>query len=172
MANENSAVRRVKFFGLRDLGTNFHAEQAARILENYDPSLTACSASDVLELHNVQRFAENDVFPSSYTDEQREALKAHIAALRKTVGKFFSTIQDTNIADVLVDVDQLYHDDLLKLCERQKVYNRCSAAAVLLALEKTGVAVGVMLTNHHLVQCYDQDARTIYLRPSQCRVSG
>jgi len=163
MANENSAVQRVKFFGLRDLGTNYHAEQAARILENYDPSLTACSASDVLELHNAQRFAENDVFPSSYTDEQREALKAQIPALRKTVGKFFSTIQDANIGDVMVDVGQLYHDDLLKLCERQKVYNRCSAAAVLPALEKAGIAVGVMLTNHHLVQCYDQEVRARFI---------
>jgi hypothetical protein len=163
MANENPPVHRVKFLGLGDLGMGYHAERAARLLEHYDPSSTARSVSDVLELHNAQRFAENDVFPSSYTDKQLEAIKAHIPALRKTVGKFFSTIQDASIASVLVDVAHLYHDDLLKLCERQKVYDRCSAAAVLPALEQTGVAVGTMLTNQRLVQCYDQDVRALFI---------
>lgn len=163
MANENPVVQRVKFYGLRDLGTNYHAEQAARIIERYDPSLTERSASDVLELHNAQRFAENDVFPGSYTDEQREACKARIPELRKTVGKFFSTIEDANIASVLVDVAHLYRDDLLKLCERQKVYDRCSAAAVLPALVQTGITVGAMLANQRLVQCYDRDVRARFI---------
>jgi hypothetical protein len=158
MAKEDIG-RRVKFYGLNDLGTHFQAEQAVKVLERYDSSSMALSISDVLELYNAQLFAEHSVFPKSYTDEQRAACKALIPKLRATVGRFFSTIRNATLASVVVDVDYQYHDDLLELFARYKVYDRCSAATVLPALEQTGIGVGAMLTNQRLVQCYDQDVR-------------
>jgi len=159
MANRDPADRRVKFYGLNDLGTYHQAKYAVQLLENYDSSATTHTVSDVLELYNAQRFAENDVFPDACTAEQREAHKALIPALRKTVGMFFSTIQDTNIANVVVDVDYWFHADLLHLFERHKVYERCTAAAVLSVLEQNNIDLGAMLANHRLVQCYDQEIR-------------
>ena len=158
MTNEDTDWR-VKFYGLSDRGTYFQVEQAVNVLERYDPSSTALSVSDVLELYNAQLFAEHSVFPNSYTNEQRAACKALIPKLRATVGRFFSTIRDATLASVVVDVDYRYHDDLLELFARHKVYDRCSAAAVLPALEQTGIGVGAMLTSQRLVQCYDQDVR-------------
>lgn len=150
---------RVKFYGLSDQGTYFQVEQAVDVLERYDPSSAALSVSDVLELYNAQLFAGHGVFPNSYTSEQRAACKALIPKLRGTVGRFFSTIRDATLASVVVDVDYRYHDDLLELFARHKVYDRCSAAAVLPALEQTGIGVGAMLTSQRLVQCYDQEVR-------------
>jgi hypothetical protein len=158
MAKEDIG-RRVKFYGLNDLGTHFQEEQAAKVLERYDASSTVLSISDVLEFYNAQLFAEHSVFPNSYTDEQRAACKALIPKLRVTVGRFFSTIRDATLASVVVDVDYQYHDDLLELFARQKVYDHCSAAIMLPALEQTGIGVGAMLTSQRLVQCYDQDVR-------------
>jgi hypothetical protein len=159
MTNEDTDWR-VKFYGLNDRGTYFQVEQVVNVLERYDPSSTALSVSDVLELYNAQLFAEYSVFPNSYTSEQRAACKALIPKLRETVGRFFSTIRDATLASVVVDVDYRYHDDLLELFARHKVYDRCSAAAVLPALEQTGIGVGAMLTSQRLVQCYDLDVRT------------
>lgn len=158
MANGDTDIR-VKFFGLNDQGTYFHVERAARVLERYDPSSTEHSVTDVLELYNAQRFAENDLFPNSYASEQREASKALIPKLRTTIGRFFSTIKDADLASVLVDVDYFYHTDVLKLFAQHKVYERCSAAIALPALEQIGIGVGAILTCQRLVQCYDQDVR-------------
>jgi hypothetical protein len=151
---------RVKFYGLKDQGTYFHAEQAVKVLERYDPSATALSVSDVLQLYNTQLFVEHSVFPASCTDKERETYQALIPKLRTTVGRFFSTIRDETLASVVVDVEYQYHSDLLELFARHKVYDRCSAATVLSALEQTNIGVGAMLTNQRLVQCYDQDVRT------------
>jgi hypothetical protein len=150
---------RVKFYGLNDRGTYFQVEQAIGILERYDPSSTALSLSDALELYNTQLFAEHDVFPDSCTAGQRAACKALIPKLRATVGRFFSTISDATLASIVVDVDSRYYDDLLELFARHRVYERCSAAVALPALEQIGIGVGAMLTNQRLVQCYDQDVR-------------
>lgn len=159
MVNGDPVDRRVKFYGLNDLGTYHQAKYAVQLLEKYDSSTTTYTVSDVLELYNAQRFAENGVFPDSCTAEQRDAYKALIPALRKTVGMFFRAIQDINIADIVVDVDYWFHADLLHLLERNKVYERCTAAAVLSVLEQNNLDLGAMLANHRLVQCYDQEIR-------------
>jgi hypothetical protein len=165
--NEELADRRLKFYGLDDLGTYPQAERAIEIFEHYDPLSTTHTISEVLEVYNAQLFAENNLFPKSYSDEQREVYRALIPELRKTIAKYFNAITDANIANVLVDVDYEYHADLLHLLSKYKVYDRCAAATALLALEKTHVNVGSMLTSKSLVQSYDQEVRSLLLSDSR-----
>lgn len=159
MANEDPPDRRVKFYGLNDHGTYFQVEHAVEILKDYDPSSTSRTISDILELYNAQLFAESNLFPKTYPDRQREACRALIPELRRTIAKFFNAINDTNIASVVVAVGYEYHADLLHLLSRYKVYDRCAAATVLLALEKTHMGVGDVLTSKDLVLSYDQEVR-------------
>jgi hypothetical protein len=159
MINEDSADRRVKFYGLDDYGTYFQVEHAGKILEHYDPSSTSHSISDILELYNAQLFAENNLFPSSYLDSQREACRALIPELRKTVAKFFNAITCANVASAVVDVSYQYHDDLLQLFSKYKVYDRCDAAIMLPVLETTNIGIGRMLTSQRLVQSYEHELR-------------
>src|SRR6266568_4163099 len=127
MATEGTADRRLKFYGLNDYGTFFQVEHAAEILEHYDPSSTANTISDILELHNAQLFAASNLFPKSYTDSQRVACQALIPELRTAVAKFFNAMDDANIASIIVGVDFEYHADLLQLLSHYKVYDRCAA---------------------------------------------
>lgn len=158
MVNEDLADRRVKFYGLNDLGAYFHAERAVKILEDYDPS-SPRTTSDIIELYNVQLLVKGNLFPKTYPDSRREACRALIPELHKAIGKFFGAIDDANIASVVVDVDYEYHADLLHLLSQYKVYERCTAATVLPVLEKTNIAVGDMLSSEKLVQLYDQEVR-------------
>lgn len=157
MANEDQADRRVNFLGLKDYGTYFQIELAAKVLERYDSSSVPRAISDVLELYNAQLYAESKLFPQSYSDKQRKACQALIPELRKTIAKFFNGISDANIASTIVGVDYEYHNDLLQLLSRYKVYSRCAATTVLMALEKTHVGMGTMLANQSLVHSYDQE---------------
>jgi hypothetical protein len=159
MASEDRASRRLKFHGINDYGTYFQVESAVKILEHYGPSSTPRTISDILELYNAHLFAESNLFPKTYPDRKREACQALIPELRKTIAKFFDAINDANIASVVVDVGYVYHADLLDLLSRYKVYHRCAATTVLLALEKTHVGVGDMLTSQSLVRSYDQEVR-------------
>jgi hypothetical protein len=159
MANEDPTSRRVKFYGLSDYGTYFQVEHALKILECHDQSSTSRAISDILELYNAQLFVESNLFPKTYSDRQREACRALAPELRKTIAIFFNTINDANIASVVIDVGYEYHADLLQLLSRYKVYDRCTAAIVLPVLEKTHIGVGNMLTSQSLVQSYDQEVR-------------
>jgi hypothetical protein len=63
MTSEDTASRRVKFYGLADYGTYFQVERAAEILEDYDATRTSYSISEIIELYNTQLFAQNNLFP-------------------------------------------------------------------------------------------------------------
>jgi hypothetical protein len=160
MTTADAAGRRVKFYGLNDYGTYSQVEQAAEALEHYDPTSTTRTISDVLELYNVQLFAESNLFPHSYTDGQRAAAQAGIPEIRKTVAKFFNSISDGNVASVVVDVDHEYHADLLRLFSQYKVYGRCTSAVLLSVLDRIHISVDEMLTNKDLVSSCDQELRT------------
>src|SRR5688572_9955725 len=115
MAMERAADRSLKFYGLNGYGTFWQVERAANFLEQYDPTVSDRTISDILELHNVQQFAEHDLFPASYSDEQRAACRALLPQVRTIVGKFFNALDDANFASIVVDVDFEYHADLLEL---------------------------------------------------------
>jgi hypothetical protein len=159
MTSEDTASRRVKFYGLGDYGTYFQVERAAEILEDYDATRTSYSISEIIELYNTQLFAQNNLFPPSYTKAQCDGFKAQLPEARKTIAKFFNAIDEANVADVVVDVDFDYHMDLLDLLAQYKVFDRCSATTILPVLEATHIGVGEMLASKRLVRSYDEELR-------------
>ena len=159
MTSEDTASRHVKFYGLGDYGTYFQVERAAEILEHYDATRTSYSISEIIELYNAQFFAQNNLFPPSYTKAQCDGFKAQLPEARKTIAKFFNAINEANVADVVVDVDFDYHTDLLDLLAQYKVFDRCSATTILPALEATHIGVGEMLASKRVVQSYAEELR-------------
>lgn len=156
---EGTAEQRVKFYGLGDYGTYAQTGRAAEVLALFDPSRDAYAISDVLEFNNAQLFAENDLFPSSYSDVKRAACRAVLPQLRATIAKFFNRLNNTNAATLVAGLPYDYHGDLLELLSKYKVYERCAADTLLPILENGGISVGEMLTSHSLVRSYDQAMR-------------
>ena len=158
MNTEDPAEPRLKFYGLNDYGTYFQVDRAAHIVEQYDQSGTY-NVSDVLELHNAQLFAANGLVPDSYDADQRAKIEQSVPELRTVVAKFFQTLDESNIADRVIDVGYVHYSDLLELFARSKVYSRCTATTVLDVLDNLGVGLGEMLANQSLVRACDQELR-------------
>ncbi|WP_238841372.1 hypothetical protein [Prescottella equi] len=129
------------------------------LVEQFDPKKSPTSTVDILELHNVQQYLELGLLPNSYTEEDRNQAKARIPQIRTAVARFFSTIDNTNFAVVVDGVYHDYHEDLLDLLSRNKVFERCDSATVLPALTAAGVHLGKLLTSRKLVQAYDAEMR-------------
>jgi len=163
---EDEELLRVRFYGLNDLATGWFIQRAVDLAEQFDPENAPTSTIDVLELHNVQRYLEHDLFPASYTEEQRALAKSRIPQLRGVVARFFSVVNDTNVEAVVDGVAGGmcdYRGDLLELLGRNKAYERCSAATILPALSAAGVHLGQILGCKKLVQAYDAEIRTVLL---------
>lgn len=155
MRSEDSGIERVRFYGAGDLGTYWQVERAADLAERFDPADAPTSAADMVELYNVQQYAEAGFFPRAYTDAQRAQAEARIPVIRSVVARFFTAIDDTNVAELVAGIAFEYHADLLELLGRNKAFERCDAGTMLPALKATGVNLGEMLANNKLAQAYD-----------------
>lgn len=141
------------------MATGMYVERVAQLIEKSDPVNVPESTADIIELHNVQQYIENDFLPHSYTAEQRDLAKSLVPKIRGVVARFFSTIDDFNCASLVADINYDYRADLLELLGRNKAFERCDPATMLNALQNAGVHLGEMLACKKLVVAYDTEMR-------------
>ena len=138
-------------------------DRAAEIAEKFSPADPPMNAMDIIELHNVQQYVERGFLPHAYTEVQRQHAQALVAQARSAVARFFSSVNDSNVAALISGVDYGYHSDLLELLGRNKAFDRCHASEMLLALEACRVRFGDLLTSRKLVTAYDTEIRDALL---------
>jgi hypothetical protein len=160
VSEADTALRRVRFYGVHDLATGWHVPRVVELAERFDPKNAPTSTEDILELHNAQQYLEHGFLPNAYTEEERDQVKVRIPQIRSAVARFFSAVDNTNFAAIVADVGHDYHEDLLDLLGRNKAFERCDAATVLPALKAAGVYLGEMLASKQLVRAYDAEMRS------------
>jgi hypothetical protein len=150
----------VLFFGAGDLAAGVHVERVAEIVAQFDPADAPLDITDVLELHHVQLYLEKGILPRAFTAQQVQEAQAQVPRLRGTIARFFSTIDNSNVAAVVADINREYHRTLVDLLGRSRAFERCDAVRMLDALRATGVGLVTMLTSKKLVEAYDAEVRT------------
>lgn len=156
MSKNSTTDRRIKYFGAGDLATPFYIEPVLRLLDGFDETKADYDINEILELHNVIQYLENNIFPNSMDKSKIEAYKACKPMLHKAIGKFFGSITEANIQAVIGGADFDYHDDLLALLGQHKKYDSIGSAAMISALS---VDMSSLLGNKELVTKYDQEIR-------------
>lgn len=162
VSEQDEELRRVRFFGPNDLATGWFLQRAVELAEQFDPENPPTNTVDLLELHNVQQYLEHGFLPLTHNEEQHALAKARIPQIRGAVARFFSGVNDSNVATVVEGVAGVrygYQRDLLELLGRNKAYERCAAETVLHALSVAGVNLGEILGCKKLVQAYDVEVR-------------
>ncbi|WP_285039148.1 hypothetical protein [Plantibacter sp. lyk4-40-MEA-4] len=157
MSNDDSATRRVRFFSINDLSIGWYLPRVTDLVERLDPDHAPADTTDILELHNVQRYLEYALLPAEYSDEQVASAKARIPTIHGMVARHFSKITEATFADAVAGVEHQYRGDLLDLLGRYGAYDRCKSSSALPALSAAGVRLGEMLTSKKLVRAYDAE---------------
>jgi hypothetical protein len=159
MQSGEDGASRVRFYGPNDLANGWHAPRVIELATQFDPAHAPTNTADVLELHNVQKYLEHGLAPSSYSEEERELLMARVPQIRSAVARFFTGVEDSNFANTITDIGFEYHEDLVHLLGRNRAFERCSSAVVLPSLRAAGVHLGEMLASETLVKAYDREIR-------------
>lgn len=150
---------RLRFYGAGDFATYWQVERVAEVVEGFDPASPPDNVNGILELHNARLFVEGGFTPSDIVEDNRKALVEAAKPIKRIVAQWFNALEDDNLADMLADVDWQYHEHLLDLLAGLGVFGRCSAAAMLTALDEANVHIGDMLTSKRLVEEYDTAVR-------------
>ena len=165
--SDEDALRRVRFYGTGDLAAGIYVPRAAELVEAFDPGSAPTDTTDILELHNVQKYLEQGHLPRTYTDEQCTRAQEKIPQIRSVVARHFSTIKDADVSVKLAGVSYEYHGDLIELLGRNKAFEHCEGQTVIPALRATGVHLGEMLASKKLVNAYDARMRDELLASPQ-----
>ena len=159
VGEEDEEFRRVRFYGAQDLASGWHAPRVIELASQFDPEKALTSVVDVLELHNVQQYLEHQILPDFCTEDERTRLLAQAPQIRSAVARFFSTVDDSNVAGVMAGVDHEYHGDLLDLLGRNGAFERCDSNLAIPAMKSAGIYLGEMLASKSLAQAYDREMR-------------
>lgn len=167
----DSFTRRLRYYGVGDFATYWQVEQAAGVIGGFDPTFSPKDVNSILELHNARLFVEADLLPVGTEEHDRQTFLATAASIRRAVAQWFTALEDGNLVEKLTEVDWQYHEHLLDLLAGLGVHGRCSAAAMLPALDRAGIHLGDMLTSKRLVENYDATLRERLLaEPSQAEL--
>lgn len=161
MDEEEISLRRVKFFGVRDLSTGWQLPRVVELIEQFDPKEPPTDTQDLLELSNVQKYLAENLFPLDYSDEQRAAALSKLPRIREAIARHFSNVDNNNFRQVCEGVDWQFLDDLLELLGRHGAFERCDSNVALPALGEIGIHIGNMLAHPALVKAYDPDLATL-----------
>lgn len=159
MTTNEEDDRHIKFYGLHDLATSFQAAEAAELIANFDPEHTHHTLTTVIELHNARRYIEVGAIPVSYSANEREQLQQRIATAQRTIGTFFSQLDDTKLAELTGPLPYDYYSDLLELFERNKAYDRCTPAVAFSLADRLGLRLHDMLASREFVKFCSEDLR-------------
>lgn len=161
MRDEDLNQQRVQFFGPHDLSAGYYINRVVEIVETFNKETFPNSISDILELHNAQKFIEAEIFPGSFGETRRAQLISQLKPIRSHIARYFSSVDGKNISQRVRDVDFFYHSDLVELLSRARVFERCDGPTLLAVLSETGVQVGVLLSQKKIVKAFDSDISTL-----------
>lgn len=154
---------RLRYFGRGDYATYFQLERCATVLAEFDATKDDYDINDVLELHHAGQYVERDLFLRGTSETDEAAARAKLPDIRRVVGRFLQSINDSTVTSLVKDVDHQYYDDVLDMLGRSKAYERCSALVMLPALQSAHLHIRNLLGCRSLVKAYDEDVRALLL---------
>lgn len=160
---ESGPGARLKFFGLSDYGTFGQADRLLELVREFDATGGTQGINDIVELHHLVLFLENEILPEALVEAERDACLAHVPEIRKKIGRFFGKVTDATFSTLVQDVDFQYRTDVLDLLGRNKVFERCTDSIVLAALQEQRFHPHDLLSCQPLVRAYDREIRTLLL---------
>lgn len=159
-------LNRVEFYSKEDLGGSYQLSKAEPLLRG-DTQPNYSDINDILELYNIKKYLDNELYLKNWTQEDIANFKQKATEFGKAVGLFISNINDTNVIDLYEKVLRGYIEDFWELINNQSVFKRISKENLKTILSSEPHIVHTILHHKQLVDYYDSEIRTFLLNYSQ-----
>lgn len=117
---------RVKYYSTTDLSCTHNLLSIEEILNKFSEEFSYEEINQIIEFYNIKCFFDNEVYPLYWAEELKNHYIKKVRLFSKHIGKFFSKINESNIKEILGDIECNYMDDFWVLFGEYKVYNRIS----------------------------------------------
>jgi len=164
---DDARKHRVKFFNRDHLSKKFMIDRVAELVREFSADSPPTSTVDTIEHYEAIQFFKEGIFPEGHDKQDISAANAKVLQIEEAVGRYFSGLSEENLISSIKEIDYEYHERLLELLGKYKVYNRCDADVIISALIAEGVHVREMVGDESLVKACDYSIRKILLSSSR-----
>lgn len=121
-------ITRVKFYSESDLSIGFQMERVNQILSNRHLWESYDNINDLIELFNMKLLL--DCIKDRLKDNIRIQYETDKPVIMPIVAKFFTQIDNDNVAEYLLNTDFEYKEDFWALFSKFKLYKRINEMTI------------------------------------------
>jgi hypothetical protein len=155
----NYDLNRVEFFSKEDMAGGHQLSKGEHILRK-ETSSNYTDINDVLELYNIKKYIDNDLYLRNWTQEDISDFKQKVAEYGKVIGQFMSKIDDSNVVDFYEKTLRGYVSSFWEIVSNQNVFKRISKANFSRILSNESHLIHEILEHKALVNHYDAEIKS------------
>jgi hypothetical protein len=159
-------LNKVVFHSKEDMAGGYNLQKGEHILKA-DTKSNYKDINEVLELYNIKKYIDNDLYLKSWTQDDITNFKQKATEYSKVVGQFMATIDDSNVVILYGNTLRNYVHSFWELVNNQNIFKRISKSNFTNILTNEPHLVHEILAHKGIVDYYDTEIKTFLLTYSQ-----
>ena len=151
-------LNRVIFHSRENMAGGHQLQKGEHILRS-DIKSDFSDINDILELYNIKKYIDNELFLKKWSQDDIDSFKEKAKDYGKVVGRFMSTIDDTNATKYYQDTLQGYVHSFWELINNQNGFKRISKHTFSDILTHEPHLIHEILFHKNLVVHYDNEIK-------------
>lgn len=153
---------RVVFFSKEDMAGGFELQKGEHILRG-DIKQEYVDINDILELYNIKKYIDNELYLKSWTTDDINNFKQKIVSFGKIIAQFMSAITDENFDQIYQNIIFDYEKSFWELINNLNLSKNISKDKLLGVLENKSYIKYEILQNKQIVEHFDKLLKTFFL---------
>lgn len=155
-------LNKVVFYSKEDMTIGYNLQKGEPILRTDTKSIYT-DINEILELYNIKKYLDNELYLNSWTQDDIKKFKEKAVEYGKIIGKFMSTLDDSNFFLTYENTLKTYIHSFWELVNNQSIFKRISKSNFSKILANEPHIIHEILTHRHLVEYYDSEIRNFLL---------
>lgn len=155
-------LNRVYFYSVEDMAGGHQLSKGENILRAEIKS-NYSDVNQVLELYNIKKYVDNELYLKSWTQEEIEDFKQKAKQYGEIVGRYFSTIMDENVIKIYEQTLHGYIHSFWEIICNHSLFKGISKSNFSKILENEPHLIHEILTHKVLVTYYGKELKNFLL---------
>ncbi|HCH34391.1 MAG: hypothetical protein UY35_C0001G0018 [Candidatus Saccharibacteria bacterium GW2011_GWC2_48_9] len=155
--------KRVKYYSNNDMSISFYLERLKLIADSLDTSTELSNINDALELVNLTKFIDNNLFSTEWKSDYREELVSKAKVAKGLLGKYFSSLSVEDITGAVSVLENEYYDDFIATFSIYKLVDKVTEDEFENLLSGSSVPIWDILESKYLVDKFPKTLKKLFL---------
>lgn len=153
---------RVVFYSKEDMAGGDELHKGESILKT-DTKHYYTDINEVLELYNLKKYIDNEVYLKVWTEEDIAAFKQKAVEYGKAIGQYMATVTDKELETIYPEITYNYVHSFWEIVNNQGVYKRISKSSFSRTLSNEAYLIHEIIKHKNIVSFYDKEIKNFLL---------